>query len=109
MLSSISDQEKTVDKHTKTELYLDEEHLQQITGGTPEDVKNWLRNLPQEHRDIYNAYRMNKLDPKIDPPSAIELGRRLNKQRAELYWLSHKTLSDGSTASRVGQLRPKKS
>lgn len=92
-----------MDEHTKTELDLSEEYLQQITGGTPEDATIWLHNLPDEHRSLFNAYRSGRDLSESMYQQALILSRQYDYLRK----LPPKTLTDGSGASRVGLLRPK--
>jgi hypothetical protein len=97
-----------MDEHKKTELHLSEEQLQHIMGGTYQDAKNWLLNLPDDHQRLFDYYKRGKLAKLTDEnelSTAIKLGREYRRLRA----LNNKTLTDGSEASRVGQLRPKKS
>ena len=86
------------------EHILAEDELQNVAGGTPDDAKTWKLNLSDEDQRLHNAYRKGKL---IDE-AELARGRALDTQYKRLKRLPAKTLSDGTSASRVGQLRPKK-
>jgi bacteriocin-like protein len=104
------DKEQCMDEQTTTERPLSEEDLQQITGGTSEDATTWFHNLSQEHRDLINAYKGGK---GFVSESDQALAKKLAVEYSRLAKLSGKPLTigaieSGSTASRVGQLRPKR-
>jgi hypothetical protein len=92
------------ERRKNTEHLLNEEELQNVAGGTPDDAKIWKQNLSEEEQKLHNAYKKGNLTNEAD----LAKGSALEKEYKRLKSLPEKTLSDGTSASRVGQLRPKK-
>ena len=93
-----------MDENFGTQSQVSEEQLQEITGGTPEDASTWRQNLTSIQRNILSRYSRG-----ASANAELAVARDLNSTHTRLYYLPAKILSDGTTASRVGVLRPKTS
>jgi bacteriocin-like protein len=91
-------------EYKNIEHVLTEDELQNVAGGTLDDANTWKQNLSEEEQRLRLAYKKGNLIDKAD----IAKGRALDKEYKRLKRLPEKILSDGASASRVGQLRPKK-